>query len=67
MVYRQSLGAYGYSLPEELKDKFKEFRKTHNDGVFSVYTPLIRKARHTGLLTGLPDTYGSGRSIGDYR
>ena len=63
----QSLGAYGYALPEELKDKFKEFRKTHNDGVFSAYTPLIRKARHTGLLTGLPDTYGRGRIIGDYR
>ena len=63
----QSASAYGFTINQELKEKFQEFRKTHNDGVFDVYTPEIRKARHAGLLTGLPDTYGRGRIIGDYR
>ena len=62
-----SLSAYNYRLPTDLKKHFKEFRKTHNQGVFDAYTPEIKKARHTGLITGLPDAYGRGRIIGDYR
>lgn len=63
----QSLKAYGHEFPKELKEQFCEYRKTHNQGVFDVYTPEIRKARHAGLITGLPDAYGRGRIIGDYR
>ena len=63
----KSLEQYGYKLPEEMKNKFHEYRKTHNEGVFDVYSPEIRRARHNGLLTGLPDAYGRGRIIGDYR
>ena len=63
----KSLEQYGYKLPEEMKNKFHEYRKTHNEGVFDTYTPEIRAARHNGLLTGLPDAYGRGRIIGDYR
>jgi len=66
MVYN-SLEAYGYKLDENIDKRFNEFRKTHNQGVFDVYTPEIRKARKYGLLTGLPDAYGRGRIIGDYR
>ncbi len=66
MVY-SSLEAYNYQLNPEVNHYFNEFRKTHNQGVFDVYTPEIRKARHVGLLTGLPDAYGRGRIIGDYR
>ena len=62
-----SLEAYGYKLDETIDKHFKEFRKSHNDGVFDAYTDEIRKARHAGLLTGLPDAYGRGRIIGDYR
>ncbi len=62
-----SLKAYNYELPEDLKKHFQEFRKTHNQGVFDAYTPEIKMARHTGLITGLPDAYGRGRIIGDYR
>ncbi|MFV0249854.1 MAG: formate C-acetyltransferase [Bacilli bacterium] len=62
-----SLEAYGYKLNEEIEKKFPMYRKTHNDGVFDAYTDDIKKARHTGLLTGLPDAYGRGRIIGDYR
>lgn len=62
-----SLKAYGYQMEDELKSDFLEFRKTHNDGVFDAYTPDMRKARSIGLLTGLPDAYGRGRIIGDYR
>lgn len=58
--------AYGYNLSEEVKNQFK-YRKTHNEGVFDAYTTDILKARHSGLLTGLPDAYGRGRIIGDYR
>ena len=66
MVY-QELDAYGYKLNPTVDKYFNEFRKTHNDGVFDAYTPEIRQARHVGLLTGLPDAYGRGRIIGDYR
>ncbi len=68
MVY-QELDAYGYKMNPELEKFIKETNlvKTHNDGVFDAYTPEIRKARHNKLLTGLPDAYGRGRIIGDYR
>jgi len=66
MVY-QELKAYGYKLDETLDSHFNEFRKTHNQGVFDAYTSDIRAARHVGLITGLPDAYGRGRIIGDYR
>ena len=66
-MVEQSLKAYNYKIDEKLKSDFEEFRKTHNQGVFDAYTPEIRKARHVGLITGLPDAYGRGRIIGDYR
>lgn len=66
MVY-QELDAYGYKLDPTVDKYFNNFRKTHNQGVFDAYTDEIRKARHVGLLTGLPDAYGRGRIIGDYR
>ena len=66
MVY-QELDAYGYKLNPTVDKYFNEFRKTHNQGVFDAYTKEIRQARHVGLLTGLPDAYGRGRIIGDYR
>ncbi len=58
--------AYGYTVSPEVETQFRQ-HKTHNDGVFSAYTKDVRKARHVGLLTGLPDAYGRGRIIGDYR
>ena len=66
-MVEKSLAAYGYELQSELKEHFQEFRKTHNEGVFDAYTKEIRTARHNGLITGLPDSYGRGRIIGDYR
>lgn len=66
MVYNE-LDAYGYKLDSNVEKYFKMFRKTHNDGVFDAYTKEIRIARKAGLLTGLPDAYGRGRIIGDYR
>ena len=66
-MVEQSLKAYNKTIDPDLKKYFNEFRKTHNQGVFDAYTPEIRLARHTGLLTGLPDAYGRGRIIGDYR
>ena len=66
MVYSE-LEAYDYKLNPDVDKYFNEFRKTHNQGVFDAYTKEIRKARHVGLLTGLPDAYGRGRIIGDYR
>ena len=66
MVYSE-LDAYGYKLNSDVDKYFNEFRKTHNQGVFDAYTKDIRTARHVGLLTGLPDAYGRGRIIGDFR
>ena len=66
MVYEE-LDAYGYKLNPTVDKYFNEFRKSHNQGVFDAYTDDIRRARHNGLLTGLPDAYGRGRIIGDYR
>ena len=63
----KALAAYGKHLNPEIEKHFCEYRKTHNDGVFDVYTPEIRKSRKAGLITGLPDAYGRGRIIGDYR
>ncbi len=63
----QSLEAYGYTLDPQIKAHFSEYRKTHNQGVFDAYPADVRLARHAGLLTGLPDAYGRGRIIGDYR
>lgn len=59
--------AYGYELDPRVKDIFTTYRRTHNEGVFAVYTPEIRTARRVGIITGLPDSYGRGRIIGDYR
>ncbi|HWT26523.1 MAG TPA: pyruvate formate lyase family protein, partial [Mobilitalea sp.] len=63
---RQSCEAYGYKLSNEVEEHFR-YRTTHNDGVFRAYTPEMRKARKSGVITGLPDAYGRGRIIGDYR
>ena len=62
-----ALSSYGYSLDSDVSSKFNEYRKTHNQGVFDAYTSDILKARKAGLITGLPDAYGRGRIIGDYR
>ncbi|MCR8968844.1 formate C-acetyltransferase [Facklamia sp. 7083-14-GEN3] len=64
---KNSLEAYGYELDPETEHIFTEYRKTHNQGVFDVYTPEMRAARRSGVITGLPDAYGRGRIIGDYR
>ncbi|WML37174.1 formate C-acetyltransferase [Clostridium sp. OS1-26] len=66
-MVEQSLEEYGFKMDEELNKNFKKYRKTHNEGVFDAYTEETRKARTVGLLTGLPDAYGRGRIIGDYR
>ena len=63
----KSVEAYGYELNRNKIEEFKSIRKTHNDGVFDAYTAPIKVARHNHLLTGLPDAYGRGRIIGDYR
>ena len=59
--------SYGYKVSPEISKIFTKYRKTHNQGVFDAYTPEMRKARHAAILTGLPDAYGRGRIIGDYR
>ena len=59
--------AYGYVMDKRWQDFFTVHRRTHNDGVFSVYTPEMKTARRVGIITGLPDSYGRGRIIGDYR
>ncbi len=66
-MVQQSLQEYGYKLDTVTTEIFTKYRKTHNEGVFSAYTDSIRRARSNGLLTGLPDAYGRGRIIGDYR
>ncbi len=65
-MVRKSLEAYGRKMDPKVEEIF-QYRKTHNDGVFDVYTPDIKKARHSHIITGLPDAYGRGRIIGDYR
>lgn len=66
-MVENSCDAFGYELDSEIKDIFTKYRKTHNQGVFDVYTPEMRAARKSGIITGLPDAYGRGRIIGDYR
>ena len=63
----QSAEAYGFKIDEEISRIFRDWRKTHNQGVFDAYTPEMRAARKSGVITGLPDAYGRGRIIGDYR
>ena len=59
--------SYGYQVDPEVSEIFTKYRKTHNQGVFDVYTPEMKAARHSAIITGLPDAYGRGRIIGDYR
>lgn len=63
----QSCRMYGYEPSEKLHEIFTKYHKTHNEAVFDVYTPEMKRARHNKILTGLPDTYGRGRIVGDYR
>ncbi|EML6324353.1 MULTISPECIES: formate C-acetyltransferase [Bacillus] len=63
----QACESYGYEMDKELSRIFRDWRKTHNQGVFDAYTPEMRAARKSGVITGLPDAYGRGRIIGDYR
>ena len=62
-----SCSSYGYKVDPEISEIFRKYRKTHNQGVFDVYTPEMKAARHAAIITGLPDAYGRGRIIGDYR
>ncbi|WP_299537780.1 formate C-acetyltransferase [uncultured Streptomyces sp.] len=62
-----ALNAYGYEADPEVREIYTHLRKTHNEGVFDAYTPEIRACRSSGIITGLPDAYGRGRIIGDYR
>lgn len=62
-----SCSSYGYQVDPEISEIFRKYRKTHNQGVFDVYTPEMKAARHAAIITGLPDAYGRGRIIGDYR
>ncbi len=66
-VVKKALESYGYTLAKETEEIFSKYRKTHNNGVFDAYNSEIKKARHSGIITGLPDAYGRGRIIGDYR
>ena len=66
-MVKNSLEAYGYQIDPLTEEIFTKYRKTHNEGVFSAYTDEIRAARKSGIITGLPDAYGRGRIIGDYR
>lgn len=66
-IVEKSCEAYGYKVSDKIDEIYNKYRKTHNEGVFEAYTPEIRAARKNKLLTGLPDGYGRGRIIGDYR
>ena len=66
-MVENGLAAYGYTLNSQVKDAYTRYRKDHNQGVFDAYNPEIRAARKSGVITGLPDAYGRGRIIGDYR
>jgi len=66
-LVKNGLAAYGYEIGPEVERAFTRYRKDHNTGVFDVYTPEIRRARNAHIVTGLPDAYGRGRIIGDYR
>ena len=66
-ISESALQLYGYELDPEVKEIFTKYRKTHNEGVFDAYTPEMRAARSAHILTGLPDGYGRGRIVGDYR
>ncbi len=66
-ISESALNLYGFELDPEVKDIFTKYRKTHNEGVFDAYTPEMRAARSAHILTGLPDGYGRGRIVGDYR
>lgn len=66
-MVESALQAYGYKVDDEVGQIFHQYRKTHNEGVFDAYTPEMRRARKAGIITGLPDAYGRGRIIGDYR
>jgi len=66
-IVKGSCESYGYKLDEKVEEIFTKYRKTHNQGVFDAYTPEIKRARKAGIITGLPDAYGRGRIIGDYR
>jgi len=66
-IVKKSLEAYGYQIDPQTDEIFTKYRKSHNDGVFAAYTKQMRLARHSGVITGLPDSYGRGRVIGDYR
>ena len=63
----QAAETYGYEVSDKLKEIFTKYHKTHNTAVFDAYTPEMMKVRHAKILTGLPDTYGRGRIVGDYR
>lgn len=66
-MVKQSLAEYGYELDKTTEEFYTKYRKTHNDGVFAAYTTSVRNARSNSIITGLPDAYGRGRIIGDYR
>ncbi|NMB33639.1 MAG: formate C-acetyltransferase [Clostridium sp.] len=66
-MVKQACKKYGYALSQEIDRIFTKYRRTHNDGVYSCYTPEMRRARKCGVITGLPDAYGRGRIVGDYR
>ena len=66
-MVEDGLAAYGYEVDPVVREIFTRYRRTHNDGVFDAYTPQMKAARRAGIITGLPDAYGRGRIIGDYR